>query len=63
MNTDTIGALLANCAVAVIGVLQGVDWVHVAGSSTAGYVVAILAGLNAVAHAVTGSDSVIKNKS
>lgn len=56
MTKGTIIVLAANCVIALIGVLQGVDWVHVVGSATAGIVVAILAALNAGAHALTGSD-------
>lgn len=62
MTQGTIVVLIANCIIAVIGVLQGVDWIHVVGSTTGGWVVAILMGLNAVAHALTGSDGLLAPK-
>ena len=46
--------IVANCAVAVVGVLQGVDWVHVVGSASAGIVAAVIAGINILAHYYTG---------
>lgn len=54
-TTGTWIAILCNCVVAVVGVLQGVDWVHVAGSSNAGWIAAILAAINLLAHYYTGT--------
>lgn len=62
MTAGTITVIVANCMLAVVGVLQGVDWVHVAGSSTAGWVTAVLAIVNAAAHAVTGADGLLAAK-
>jgi hypothetical protein len=48
--------LLVNAGIALLGVAQGADWVHIVGSSqTAGVVTAIVAGLNAVAHVFAGA--------
>lgn len=55
VTPGTLVAIIANCAVAVVGVLQGVDWVHVVGGQTAGIVVALLAGINVLAHYYTGN--------
>lgn len=49
--------IAANCVLALVGVMQGVDWMHVAGSSSAGWITAILAAANAAAHYLTGPDS------
>lgn len=46
--------IVANCALALFGVLQGVDWVTLIGSANAGWVVALLAAANAAAHYYTG---------
>lgn len=53
-TTGTWIVILCNCVIAVVGVLQGVDWLHLAGSQTAGWVAAVLAALNVVAHYYTG---------
>jgi hypothetical protein len=63
MTKGTITVLIANCVIALLGVLQGVDWVHVAGSSTAGWIVTVFAVLNAAAHALTGTDGLMAPKS
>lgn len=62
MTKGTITVLVANLILAIVGVLQGFDWVHVVGSSTAGWVVVVLAALNAGAHAVTGTDGLMAPK-
>ena len=62
MTKGTIIALVANLIIAIVGVLQGVDWVHVVGSATAGWVVMVLAVLNAGAHASTGTDGLMAPK-
>lgn len=59
MTKSTVVVIVANCILAVVGVLQGIDWIHVAGSSTAGWVAVALAGINAVAHAITGADGLM----
>ena len=46
--------LLMNVGVAALGAAQGADWVHLLGSSQAGVVAAVIAGLNALAHAFAG---------
>lgn len=46
--------IACNCIIAVVGVLQGVDWVNLAGNQTAGWVAAVLAALNVIAHYYTG---------
>ena len=53
-TTGTWVMIAANCVLALVGVLQGVDWVHLAGTSTAGWVVMVLAAANAAAHYYTG---------
>lgn len=53
-TTGTWVVILCNCVIAIIGVLQGIDWVHLAGSQTAGWVAAVLAALNVIAHYYTG---------
>lgn len=61
MKTQTNGTWIvigANCLLALVGVLQGVDWVHLA-SSNAGWITAILAAANAAAHYFTGPDTVV----
>lgn len=62
MTKGTVTVLVANLVLAIVGVLQGFDWVHVVGSSTAGWVVVVLAALNAGAHAITGSDGLLSTK-
>lgn len=60
LKTQTSGTWLvigANCIIALVGVLQGVDWVTVAGSASAGWVTAILAAANAAAHYFTGPNA------
>lgn len=57
MKSQTMGTwivIIANVALAVAGVLQGVDWVHLVGGQTAGFIVATLAAVNAIAHYYTG---------
>jgi hypothetical protein len=46
-------ALLLNVFLALIGVLQAADWVNLVGSQSAGLITAVLAGANAIAHAIT----------
>jgi len=53
-TTGTWIVILANCVLAIVGVLQGVDWVTLVGSNVAGWVLAIIAAANAVAHYYTG---------
>lgn len=48
--------IAANCALAVLGVLQGVDWVHLVGGQSAGLVAAVLAFANVLAHYYTGPE-------
>lgn len=62
MTKGTIISIVVSCLLAVIGVLQGVDWVHVIGSQSGGWVVAVLMGLSALLHAVTGSDGLLSTK-
>ena len=52
--------LLINAGVALLGVAQGADWIHLLGSSQAGAVTAVIAGLNAVAHAFAGIGPAVK---
>lgn len=54
MSKGTWIAVAANCVLAVVGVLHGVDWVHAVGGINAGWIVAALAALNAAAHYYTG---------
>lgn len=53
-TTGTWLVILANCVLAMVGVLQGVDWVSVAGTSSAGWIAALIGVVNAVAHYFTG---------
>lgn len=56
MKSQTEGtwiAIFVNCALAVLGVLQGIDWVHVVGSQTAGIIVAVISAANVLAHYYT----------
>jgi hypothetical protein len=53
--------LLVNAGIAVLGVAQSADWIHIVGSSQAGTVVAVLAGLNAVAHAYAAAGPATKS--
>lgn len=53
-TTGTWVAIAASCVLAVVGILQGVDWVTIAGSSSVGWITAILGVINAAAHYFTG---------
>ena len=44
-----------NAGVATLGALQGADWIHLAGSSQAGWIVSILGVMNTIAHAYSGA--------
>jgi hypothetical protein len=56
--------LLVNAGVALLGVAQSVDWVHIVGSSqAAGVVTAVIAGLNVAAHAFAGAGPASKTAS
>lgn len=54
LTPGTWAAIAINCIIAVVGVLQGVDWVHLIGSSTGGWVAAVICAINAGAHYMTG---------
>lgn len=59
VKTQTGGTWLViagNCVLALVGVLQGVDWVHLVGSGASGWALAALAMANAAAHYLTGPD-------
>lgn len=62
MNTGTIVSIVINCILAVIGVLQSVDWVHIVGSQKAGLVLLVISVVNGALHAFTGSDSLLAPK-
>jgi hypothetical protein len=65
MKSQTSGTwivIAANCILALVGVLQGVDWLHLVGSSTSGWVVMLLAAANAAAHYFTGPDTPVSSK-
>lgn len=53
MKNAAWAALLINLVLAILGVLQGADWINLIGTSGAGWAVAILASLNTLAHAFT----------
>lgn len=59
MNTvktaGTKAAIYANAVVGVLGILQGMDWVSLVGSSTAGWVALGVAVANGIAHQFTGN--------
>lgn len=60
MKTLTAGTwlvIICNCLLAVVGVLQGIDWVHVVGGQQAGWIAAALAFVNVIAHYYTGPDA------
>lgn len=59
MTKGTIISIVVSCLLAVIGVLQGVDWIHVAGSQAAGWITAVLMGGSALLHALTGDDGLL----
>jgi cytochrome b subunit of formate dehydrogenase len=46
--------IIANCAIAVLGVLINVQWPNVVGPTEAPLIVVLLAAANAAAHAVAG---------
>ncbi len=46
--------IVANCAIAVLGVLAAVAWPTLVGPAAAPYVVIVISAANAVAHAVAG---------
>jgi hypothetical protein len=53
-TTGTWIVIAANCVLAIVGVLQAVDWIHLVGSQTAGWVTMVIAAANAFAHYYTG---------
>jgi hypothetical protein len=60
LKTQTNGTWLViagNCLLALVGVLQGVDWVTLVGNSNAGWAMAGLAAINALAHYFTGPNA------
>lgn len=46
--------IIANCVIAVLGVLAAVAWPNIVGPNAAPYVAIAISAANAVAHAVTG---------
>lgn len=61
MTKGTITAIVANCIGAVVTVLLGVDWTHSVPSASV-WIVATLLGINAVVHALTGTDGALSKK-
>lgn len=55
-TTGTWLMILCNCILALVGVLQGVDWMHLVGSQASGWIAAVLAAANALAHYYTGDN-------
>jgi hypothetical protein len=52
-TTGTWLVIAANSVIALVGVLQGVDWLHLVGP-TAGWIAAVLSAANAFAHYYSG---------
>lgn len=47
--------IVANCAIAVFGVLAGEQWPNIVGAASAPFVIAAIAALNAAAHAIANA--------
>ena len=47
--------LVLNATVAALGALQGADWIHLVGSSQAGWIASVISTLNLLAHASAGA--------
>lgn len=54
MTKGTASAAALNCLIAIIGVLQGTNWVAIVGPINATWAVAALAAANVIAHGLTG---------
>lgn len=54
-TSGTWVVIAGNCLLALVGVLQGVDWITLVGNSNAGWAMAGLAAINALAHYFTTS--------